>query len=174
MDDLIKILMELMQKGPRKKGGILDTAEGVEFLGRQLTKSEKGDLTLIGSKLTDASRFIPFSIRNIGRDQRYLKINQYKNDLEKSFNKTIKFLQENPDIRLTAQQKDNLIYNLGVFRRVSSENTKLEKGIIDEGKTLEEVKKESLKNADVDDLTFGQAMSKILDQLNDVKDKSKK
>ena len=74
MDDLIKILMELMQKGPRKKGGILDTAEGVEFLGRQLTKSEKGDLTLIGSKLTDASRFIPFSIRNIGRDQRYLKL----------------------------------------------------------------------------------------------------
>ena len=61
-----------------------------------------------------------------------------------------------------------------MFRRVSSENTKLEKGIIDEGKTLEEVKKESLKNADVDDLTFGQAMSKILDQLNDVKDKSKK
>jgi hypothetical protein len=174
MDDLIKILMELMQKGPRKKGGILDTAEGVEFLGRQLTKSEKGDLTLIGSKLTDASRFIPFSIRNIGRDQRYLKINQYKNDLEKSFNKTIKFLQENPDIRLTAQQKDNLIYNLGVFRRVNSENTKLEKGIIDEGKTLEEVKKESLKTADVDDLTFGQAMNKILDQLNDVKDKAKK
>ena len=174
MDDLIKILMELMQKGPRKKGGILDTAEGVDFLGRQLTKSERGDLTLIGSKLTDASRFIPFSIRNIGRDQRYLKINQYKNDLEKSFNKTIKFLQENPDIRLTAQQKDNLIYNLGVYRRVSSENTKLEKGIIDEGKTLEEVKKESLKTADVDELTFGQAMSKILDQLNDVKDKSKK
>mgnify|MGYP003133106099 CR=1 FL=1 len=174
MDDLIKILMELMQKGPRKKGGILDTAEGVDFLGRQLTKSERGDLTLVGSKLTDASRFIPFSIRNIGRDQRYLKINQYKNDLEKSFNKTIKFLQQNPDIRLTAQQKDNLIYNLGVYRRVSSENTKLEKGIIDEGKTLEEVKKESLKTADVDELTFGQAMSKILDQLNDVKDKAKK
>ena len=33
MDDLIKILMELMQKGPRKKGGILDTAEGVELYG---------------------------------------------------------------------------------------------------------------------------------------------
>ena len=174
MDDLIKVLMELMQKGPRKTGGILDTAEGVEFLGKALTKEQKGDLTLIGSKLTDASRFIPFSIRNIGRDQRYLKINQYRNDLEKSFNKTIKFLQENPDIRLTAQQRDNLIYNISVFRRVNAENTKLEKGIIDEGKTLEEVKKESLKTADVDELTFGQAMSKILDQLNDVKNKSKK
>ena len=132
MDDLIKVLMELMQKGPRKTGGILDTAEGVEFLGKALTKEQKGDLTLIGSKLTDASRFIPFSIRNIGRDQRYLKINQYRNDLEKSFNKTIKFLQENPDIRLTAQQRDNLIYNISVFRRVNAENTKLEKGIIDE------------------------------------------
>ena len=62
MDDLIKILQKLMSESPKPKGGIADTAEGIEFIGRKLTKDEIGSNAIIGSKLTDASRFKPFSI----------------------------------------------------------------------------------------------------------------
>ena len=75
MDDLIKLLAELANRQPKPKGGgIVDTAEGVEFIGRKLTKQEAGDYAMINSKLTDASRFKPFDIRNVGRDKRYMYI----------------------------------------------------------------------------------------------------
>ena len=61
MDDIIKLLQELMTRGPKPKGGIADTAEGVEFLGKQLTKEQRGSLMIVNSRLTDASRFKPFS-----------------------------------------------------------------------------------------------------------------
>ena len=76
---------------------------------------------MINSKLTDASRFMPFDIRNVGRDKRYHYMFDYEQDLTAEFNKTIQFLKENPDIRLSAQQKDNLIYNIGILRRVTKD-----------------------------------------------------
>ena len=68
MDDLIKLLAELANRQPKPKGGgIVDTAEGIEFIGRKLTKQEAGDYALINSKLTDATRFTPFSIRKLSK-----------------------------------------------------------------------------------------------------------
>jgi len=134
MDDIIKLLQELMSQKPRPKGGIADTAEGVEFLGKTLSKEQKGSLMIVNSRLSDASRFEPFSIGNVGRDKRFNLISDYEQSLTSEFNKTVEFLKANPDIRLSTAQKDNIFYNLGVLRRVSGEKNKLEKGIIEDGK----------------------------------------
>ena len=134
MDDIIKLLQELMSQKPRPKGGIADTAEGVEFLGKTLSKEQKGSLMIVNSRLTDASRFEPFSIGNVGRDKRFNLISDYEQSLTSEFNKTVEFLKANPDVRLSTAQKDNIFYNLGVLRRVSGEKNKLEKGIIEDGK----------------------------------------
>ncbi len=134
MDDIIKLLQELMSQKPRPKGGIADTAEGVEFLGKTLSKEQKGSLMIVNSRLSDASRFEPFSIGNVGRDKRFTLISDYEQSLTGEFNKTVEFLKANPDIRLSQAQKDNIFYNLGVLRRISAEKNKLEKGIIEDGK----------------------------------------
>jgi hypothetical protein len=134
MDDLIKLLQQLMSQKPRPKGGIADTAEGVEFLGKALSKEQQGNFMIVNSRLTDASRFEPFSIGNVGRDKRFTLISDYEQSLTGEFNKTVEFLKANPDIRLSQAQKDNIFYNLGVLRRISAEKNKLEKGIIEDGK----------------------------------------
>ena len=134
MDDIIKLLQELMSQKPRPKGGIADTAEGVEFLGKTLSKEQRGSLMVVNSRLSDASRFEPFSIGNVGKDKRFNLISDYEKDLSNEFNRTVKFLKENPDIRLSQAQKDNIFYNLGVYRRITSEKNKLEKSIIEDGK----------------------------------------
>jgi hypothetical protein len=134
MDDLIKLLQQLMSQKPRPKGGIADTAEGVEFLGKTLSKEQKGSLMIVNSRLTDASRFEPFSIGNVGRDKRFNLISDYEKNLADEFNKTVEFLKANPDIRLSQAQKDNIFYNLGVYRRITAEKNTLEKGIIEDGK----------------------------------------
>jgi len=134
MDDIIKLLQQLMSKKPTPKGGIADTAEGVEFLGKALSKEQQGNFMIVNSRLTDASRFEPFSIGNVGRDKRFTLISDYEQSLTGEFNKTVKFLKANPDIRLSQAQKDNIFYNLGVLRRISDEKNKLEKGIIEDGK----------------------------------------
>ena len=134
MDDIIKLLQQLMSQKPRPKGGIADTAEGVEFLGKTLSKEQRGNLVVVTSRLTDASRFEPFSIGNVGKDKRYKVISDYEKDLSNEFNRTIEFLRANPDIRLSQTQKDNIFYNLGIFRRLTEEKNKLEKSIIEDGK----------------------------------------
>ena len=102
MDDIIKLLQELMTKRPKPKGGIADTQEGVEFLGKQLTKEERGSLMIIDSRLTDASRFEPFSIGNVGKDKRFKLLSDYEKDLSNEFNKTIEFLKTNhPELNIT-------------------------------------------------------------------------
>ena len=162
MDDIIKLLQELISSKPKPKGGIADTVEGVEFLGKALSKEQRGNLIIISSRLTDASRFKPFSIRNVGRDKRYQYIFEYEQDLTGAFNKTIEFLRENPDIRLTQTQKDNIFYNLGVFRRIGAEKNKLEKGIISEGKKPEEIYASQLDDTPIEDLPFKGKLDKIL------------
>ena len=161
MDDIIKLLQQLIASKPKPKGGIADTAEGVEFLGKALTKEQRGSLVVVNSRLTDASRFRPFDIRNVGRDKRYRYMFEYEQDLAGEFNKTIQFLRENPDIRLTQVQKDNIFYNLGVYRRVTAEKNKLEKGIIEEGKKPEEVYASQIDEAATDELSFKGALEKL-------------
>jgi hypothetical protein len=139
MDELLKLIKELLEREPRPKGGIMDTPAGIDFIGRKLTKEEKGADMILSGKLTDASRFKPFAIQNIGRDERYRKINEYYGDLQKAFEKSINFLKQNPDIRITSEIRDNVLYNLGVLRRVQDEKTKLETGILSENKTLESI-----------------------------------
>ena len=134
MDDIIKLLQQLMSQKPRPKGGIADTAEGIEFLGKTLSKEQRGSLMVVNSRLSDASRFEPFSIGNVGRDKRFTLISDYEKSLMDEFNKTVEFLKTNPDVRLSKTQKDNVFYNLGVLRRISDEKNKLEKGIIEDGK----------------------------------------
>ena len=161
MDDLIKLLQQLMSQKPRPKGGIADTAEGVEFLGKTLSKEQRGSLMIVNSRLTDASRLEPFSIGNVGKDKRFKLISDYESDLSNEFNRTVEFLKENPDIRLSQAQKDNIFYNLGVFRRVTDEKNKLEKGIISEGKKPEEIYASQIDEAPVDELSFGAALEKM-------------
>ena len=162
MDDIIKLLQQLLASKPKPKGGIASSQEGIEFLGKALSKEQQGNLTVVGSRLTDASRFKPFSIGNVGRDKRYRYMFEYEQDLAGEFNKTIQFLKDNPDIRLSQTQKDNIIYNLGVFRRVTAEKNKLEKGIISEGKKPEEVYASQIDEAATDELTFKGALEKLL------------
>ena len=42
MDELLKLLKELLQREPTPKGGIANTPAGINFIGRTLTKEEKG------------------------------------------------------------------------------------------------------------------------------------
>ena len=161
MDDIIKLLQQLLASKPKPKGGIASSQEGIEFLGKALSKEQQGNLTVVGSRLTDASRFKPFSVANIGRDKRYRYIFEYEQDLAGEFNRTIQFLKDNPDIRLSQTQKDNIIYNLGVYRRVSAEKNKLEKGIISEGKKPEEVYAGQIDEAATDELSLKGALEKL-------------
>ena len=173
MDDIIKLLQQLIESGPKPKGGIASSQEGVEFLGKALSKEQRGNLTVVGSRLTDASRFKPFSVANIGRDKRYRYIFEYEQDLAGEFNRTIQFLKDNPNIRLSQTQKDNIIYNLGVYRRVSAEKNKLEKGIISEGKKPEEVYAGQIDEAATDELSFKASLDKLLKQNEKLKKATK-
>ena len=161
MDEIIKLLQKLLAESPKPKGGIASSQEGIEFLGKALTKEQRGNLMIVNSRLTDASRFNPFSIGNVGRDKRYRYMFEYEQDLTGEFNKTIEFLRNNPDIRLSQTQKDNIFYNLGVYRRVTDEKNKLEKGIISEGKKPEEVYAGQIDEAPIDELSFGAALEKM-------------
>ena len=165
MDELLKLLKELLEREPTPKGGIANTPAGIDFIGRTLTKEEKGADMILSGKLTDASRFKPFAIQNIGRDERYRKINEYYGDIQKSFEKSINFLKQNPDIRITSEIRDNVLYNLGVLRRIQDEKTKLEKGILSENKTLESILKPE---DDVIDLKTQRPVAKdLFDQVLD-------
>ena len=173
MDDLIKLLAELANRQPKPKGGgIVDTAEGIEFIGRKLTKQEAGDYALINSKLTDATRFTPFSIRNVGRDKRYMYIKEYSDDFVNRFEKVIQFLKDNPDVRLSQGQKDNILYNLGVYRRTIAEKNKLEKGILDEGKKLDEVYDSAVSGRPIEELTLKGALERMMKVTHDLKKKA--
>jgi hypothetical protein len=173
MDDIIKLLQELMSKKPAPKGGIADTVAGVEFIGKKLSKEQIGDFTIIGSKLTDASRFRPFDVRNVGRDRRYMYMRDYADELQSNFEKTLRFIQDNPDIRLTQAQKDNVFYNLGVYRRVNAEKSKLEKGYIDEGKNPDEIYKTTDDERPLEELPFVKVLEKTKKTIDEFQKKVK-
>jgi len=173
MDDIIKLLQELMSKKPTPKGGIADTAAGIEFIGKRLSKEQIGDMTIIGSKLTDASRFRPFDVRNVGRDNRYMYMREYAEELQSNFEKTLRFIQDNPDIRLTQSQKDNVFYNLGVYRRVNAEKIKLEKGYIDQGKNPDEIYKKTDEERPLEELPFVKVLEKTQKTIEEFQKKVK-
>ena len=171
MDDLIKILQKLMAESPKPKGGIADTAEGIEFIGRKLTKDEIGSNAIIGSKLTDASRFKPFSIQNVGIENRYSLLREYGDDLAKKFEETIKFMKENPDVRFTQMQQDNILYNLGVYRRVVAEKDKIAKGLTEQGKNVDDIFNKRVDNLPDEMLTMDQVLEKFQSNVKKMKEK---
>ena len=173
MDDLIKILQKLMSESPKPKGGIADTPAGVEFIGRKLTKDEVGDFTIIGSKLTDASTFNPFSVRNIGVENRYSLLREYSDDLADRFEKTITFIKNNPDVRLSQMQKDNILYNLSVYRRVVKEKDKLARGLTEQGKNVDDIFNKRVDNLPDEMLTLEQVLEKFQKNVADMQKKIK-
>ena len=171
MDDLIKILQKLMSESPTPKGGIADTVEGIEFIGRKLTKDEIGSNAIIGSKLTDASRFKPFSIQNVGIENRYSLLREYGDDLAKKFEETIKFMKDNPDVRFTQMQQDNILYNLGVYRRVIAEKDKIAKGLTEQGKNVDDIFNNRVDNLPDEMLTMDQVLEKFQSNVMKMKEK---
>ena len=171
MDDLIKLLQKLMAESPKPKGGIADTAEGIEFIGRKLTKEEIGGNVIIGSKLTDASRFKPFSIQNVGIENRYSLLREYGDDLAKKFEETIRFMKENPDVRFTQMQQDNILYNLGVYRRVVAEKDKIAKGLTEQGKNVDDIFNKRVDNLPDEMLTMEQVLEKFQSNVKKMKEK---
>jgi len=171
MDDLIKILQKLMAESPKPKGGIADTAEGIEFIGRKLTKDEIGSNAIIGSKLTDASRFKPFSIQNVGIENRYSLLREYGDDLAKKFEETIQFIKDNPDVRFSQIQKDNILYNLGVYRRVVAEKDKIAKGLTEQGKNVDDIFNKRVDNLPEEMLTMNQVLEKFQSNVKKMKEK---
>ena len=173
MDDLIKILQKLMSESPKPKGGIADTAEGIEFIGRKLTKDEIGGNAIIGSKLTDASRFKPFSIGNVGIENRYSLLREYGDDLSKKFEETIKFIKNNPDVRFSQVQKDNILYNLGVYRRVVAEKDKIARGLTEQGKNVDDIFNKRVDTLPNEMLTLEQSLEKFNKTIVDMGKKIK-
>jgi len=173
MDDLIKILQKLMSESPKPKGGIADTVEGIEFIGRKLTKDEIGGNAIIGSKLTDASRFKPFSIQNVGIENRYSLLREYGDDLAKKFEETIKFIKNNPDVRFSQVQKDNILYNLGVYRRVVAEKDKIARGLTEQGKNVDDIFNKRVDNLPNEMLTLEQSLEKFNKTISDMAKKVK-
>jgi hypothetical protein len=173
MDDLIKILQKLMSESPKPKGGIADTAEGIEFIGRKLTKDEIGGNAIIGSKLTDASRFKPFSIGNVGIENRYSLLREYGDDLAKKFEETIKFIKNNPDVRFSQVQKDNILYNLGVYRRVVAEKDKIARGLTEQGKNVDDIFNKRVDTLPNEMLTLEQSLEKFNKTIADMGKKIK-
>ena len=41
MDDIIKLLQQLIEASPKPKGGIASSQEGIEFLGKALSKEQR-------------------------------------------------------------------------------------------------------------------------------------
>lgn len=173
MDDLIKLLQNLIANKPKPKGGIADSAEGVEFIGKQLSKKQLKEYELINTRVTDPSGLSAITIRNVGRDNRYMYMRDFNDDFTGQFEDVIQFLKDNPDVRLTQAQKDNILYNLGVFRRVNTEKAKLEKGIIEQGKNPDEIYKKSNEERPIQELSFTQALERMLKITDDMKAKAK-
>jgi hypothetical protein len=85
----------------------------------------------------------------------------------------LRFIQDNPDIRLTQAQKDNVFYNLGVFRRVDAEKTKLEKGYIDEGKNPDEIYNKTDEERPLDELPFVKVLERTKKTIDEFQKKVK-
>ena len=160
-----------MAESPKPKGGIADTAEGIEFIGRKLTKDEIGGNVIIGSKLTDASRFKPFSVQNVGIENRYSLLREYGDDLAKKFEETIRFMKENPDVRFSQMQQDNILYNLGVYRRVVAEKDKIAKGLTEQGKNVDDIFNKRVDNLPDEMLTMEQVLEKFQSNVKKMKEK---
>ena len=105
-------------------------------------------------------------------------LREYGDDLAKKFEETIQFMKDNPDVRFSQVQKDNILYNLGVYRRVVAEKDKIAKGLTEQGKNVDDIFNNRVDNLPDEMLTMESGVRKIsietlmkmkekLDEIND-------
>ena len=126
------------------KGGI-NTVPNVL---KPLTRKVAGDYPLVGGKITDpttAGQAGKYKIQLLPLEDRYPLIKQSIDDQKENWTKTLQFLSDN-QFSLSALQKQNLTYNLGVLQRSQIIIKDLEKGLIADGLKPEEVYQSFVKN----------------------------
>ena len=126
------------------KGGI----STVPNVLKPLTRKVAGDYPLVGGKITDptaAGQAGRYKIQLLPLEDRYPLIRQSIEDQKENWTKTLQFLSDN-QFSLSALQKQNLTYNLGVLQRSQIIIKDLEKGLIADGLKPEKVYQSFVKN----------------------------
>ena len=154
MDEIIKLLMSMGKTKDEAlefvgkempKGGIDDVTSNII---KPITKKVAGDYPLIGSRITDPTQtgqFGKYNLQALGATDRYSLIRQSTEDQKLNWQKTLEFIREG-GYSLSALQKQNLNFNLGVLQRSKIVLKDIEKGLKNEGKNVEEIYQEFVKN----------------------------
>ena len=153
MDEIIRMLLSM---GKTKE-------EIAEFVGKEMpsggvvnpsnvlkpiTKKVAGDFPLIGSRITDptqAGQLGKYNIQALDPTDRYSLIRQSIEDQKLNWQKTLEFIREG-GYSLSALQKQNLNFNLGVLQRSKVVLKDIEKGLTSEGQNVEEIYQEFVRN----------------------------
>jgi len=126
------------------KGGITTVPNVL----KPLTRKAAGDYPLVGGKIQDPTatgQAGKYKIQLLPLKDRYPLIRQSIDDQKENWTKTLQFLSDN-QFTLSALQKQNLTYNLGVLQRSQIILKDLEKGLIADGLKPEEVYQSFVKN----------------------------
>ena len=126
------------------KGGITTVPNVL----KPLTRKAAGDYPLVGGKIQDPTatgQAGKYKIQLLPLKDRYPLIRQSIDDQKENWTKTLQFLSDN-QFTLSALQKQNLTYNLGVLQRSRIIIKDLEKGLIADGLKPEEVYQSFVKN----------------------------
>ena len=154
MDEIIRILMSMGKTKEEAlefvgkempKGGVDNVASNVL---KPITKKVAGDFPLIGSRITDptqAGQLGKYNIQALDPTDRYSLIRQSIEDQKLNWQKTLEFIREG-GYSLSALQKQNLNFNLGVLQRSKVVLKDIEKGLTSEGQNVEEIYQAFVKN----------------------------
>ena len=63
-------------------------------------------------------------LENVGRDNRYMYMRDYADELQSNFEKTLRFIQDNPELRLTQAQKDVFVIWIKVIYFLNTSSPK--------------------------------------------------
>jgi len=115
---------------------------------KPITRKVAGDFPLIGSRITDptqAGQFGKYNIQALDPTDRYSLIRQSFEDQKLNWQKTLEFIREG-GYSLSALQKQNLNFNLGVLQKSKVVIKDLTKGLTNEGQNVEEIYQAFVKN----------------------------
>jgi len=157
MDKALLAIIEMLTKMGKTKEEI------AEFIGKEIpaggvvnpsnvikpiTRKVAGDFPLIGSRITDptqAGQFGKYNIQALDPTDRYSLIRQSFEDQKLNWQKTLEFIREG-GYSLSALQKQNLNFNLGVLQKSKVVIKDLTKGLTNEGQNVEEIYQAFVKN----------------------------
>ncbi|MBT7816171.1 MAG: hypothetical protein HN566_05465 [Polaribacter sp.] len=154
MDEIIRMLLSMGKTKEEiaefvgkemPKGGVDNVASNVL---KPLTRKVAGDFPLIGSRITDPTQtgqYGKYNIQALDTMDRYPLIRQSIEDQKLNWEKTLKFIREG-GYSLSALQKQNLNFNLGVLQRSKVVLKDIEKGLTSEGQNVEEIYQEFVRN----------------------------